>query len=143
MRVVFVCTGNTCRSPMAEGILKSLHNEIEVCSRGLYVPDESAPSYGSISAMEKMDIDISSHRSKQLTFGDCDDADLIITMTEGHKKTILEACERCKDKTFTLGEFAGEGGDISDPFGRDDDVYYECAKNIYALISKADWGRNL
>ena len=143
MNILFVCTGNTCRSPMAEGILKSLNKDIDVCSRGLYVPDATAPSYGSINAMEKMDIDISSHRSKQLTYADCDDADLIITMTDSHKKTILQACESCSEKTFTLAEFAGEEGDISDPFGRDDNAYYECAKRIYSLILKADWGRKL
>ena len=139
MRVVFVCTGNTCRSPMAEGILKSLHSDFEVISRGLYVPEEVSASFSSIKAMEQIDIDISNHKSRQLTVGDGEDADLIITMTQGHKKTILDACPDFANKTFTLAEFAGESGDVSDPFGRDDEAYFECAKRIYSLISKADW----
>ena len=139
MRIIFVCTGNTCRSPMAEGILKSLNKDYEVLSRGLYVPEEISASFFSIKAMEDMDIDISKHKSKQLTVGEAEDCDLIITMTESHKNTIISAYSKFSDKTFTLSEIAGEEGDIKDPYGMDEDAYRECAKQINSLILRADF----
>lgn len=143
MRVVFVCTGNTCRSPMAEGILKNMREDFEVISRGLYVPEETGASFNSIKAMEDMDIDISDHKSKQLTVGDAEDADVIITMTSPHKNTILSSCPQFKGKTFTLSEFAGEEGEVSDPYGMDFSAYKNCAEMIYSLISKVDWSKNV
>ncbi len=139
MQVVFVCTGNTCRSPMAEGILKNYKEDISVLSRGLYVPEEINASFNSIKAMEEMDIDISSHRSKQLTTREAEESDLVITMTQGHKNTILSAYPKFADKTFTLAEYAGDSGDVSDPYGMDFDAYRRCAKRIRELIFKADW----
>ena len=141
MRIVFVCTGNTCRSPMAEGILKKEREDLEVISRGLYVPEEMCASFNSIKVMEDMDIDISNHRSKQLTVGDGEDCDLIITMTASHKNTILSACPDFSGKTFTLAEFAGDDGDVSDPYGGDFSEYKKCADKIYELILKADWSK--
>jgi len=140
MQVIFVCTGNTCRSPMAEGLLKNLAVEgVEVISRGLFVPEESRASFSSEKAMKSMGIDISSHISKQLTMDEAEKADLILTMTSAHKKTILNANEGFKDKTFTLCEAAGESGEIDDPYGRDDDVYFDCAQHMSYLIEKIDW----
>lgn len=139
MRVVFVCTGNTCRSPMAEGFLKHICDNLEVISRGLYVPFADGASLYSINAMRKYDIDISNHTSSQLTVGDCDDADIIITMTSSHKNTILSAYPKYADKTFTLSEYAGEDGDISDPYGQDFAAYEACAKMIFNLIKKCNW----
>lgn len=139
MQVIFVCTGNTCRSPMAEGIFKSIYGDDKALSRGLYVPEQISASFNSIKAMEEMDIDISKHRSRQLTVGEAEDCDIIITMTESHKNTIISAYPKFRDKTFTLSEFAGEGGDIKDPYGGDFALYSECAKEIRALILKAEW----
>ena len=139
MQIIFVCTGNTCRSPMAEGILKSLQNDYEVLSRGLYVPEEIGASFFSIKAMEEMDIDISKHKSKQLTVGEAEDCDLIITMTKSHKDIIVSAYPKFSDKTFTLSEYAGEEGDIRDPYGMDENAYRECAKQIRRLMVKADF----
>ena len=139
MRIIFVCTGNTCRSPMAEGILKSIYKDYEVLSRGLYVPEEIGASFFSIKAMQEMDIDISGHKSKQLTVGEAEDCDLVITMTKSHKNIIISSYPKFSDKTFTLSEFAGEEGDVRDPYGMDEDTYRECAKQIMRLILKADF----
>ncbi len=139
MQIIFVCTGNTCRSPMAEGFLKNVHKDYEVLSRGLYVPEEIGASFFSIKAMKEMDIDISGHKAKQLTVGEAEDCDLIITMTESHKNTIVSAYPKFSDKTFTLSEYAGEEGDVRDPYGMDEVAYRECAKQIRRLILKADF----
>lgn len=142
MQIIFVCTGNTCRSPMAEGILKSKNIDgLYVFSRGLYVPGEQSASFSSEKAMSDMGIDISSHKSKQLTMDEAKRADLILTMTKSHKNTIISADKSFEGKVFTLSEFAGESGDVADPFGYGEDVYFDIAQHIEYLIDKIDWNK--
>ena len=125
---------------MAEGVLKNLDIKgIETISRGLFVPEEQRASFSSESAMKSMGIDISAHLSKQLTMEEAKKADLILTMTASHKNTVISADEKFRDKTFTLSEFAGENGDIADPYGQNDDVYFDCAQHISYLVKKIDW----
>lgn len=129
MRVLFVCTGNTCRSPMAEGIYNSLSEG--AFSRGLMAEGGNA-SVNAIKAVKKLGIDISKHASRQLTIEDIDEADLVLTMTEGHKRAILNAVPDT-DKVFTIGEYAGKS-DVSDPYGSTEEVYEACAKQLWEYI---------
>ncbi len=132
MRVLFVCTGNTCRSPMAEGIFNHLSDG--AISRGIYA-EGTAASENAVKAMAKMGIDISSHVSTQLTVEDVKEADLVLTMTKGHKAVVLNAVPEAKDKVFTLGEYAG-GSDVSDPYGGSEEIYDACAKELYNYIER-------
>lgn len=137
MHIVFVCTGNTCRSPMAEGILKAKSNEHTVSSRGLSVFFPAAAAENAVLVMQERGIDIAAHRAKQLAEDDVHNADLILTMTEGHRKILTTLFPSAKDKTHTLADFANLSGDIADPFGGSAETYRACADRIARLIEEA------
>ena len=127
MNILFVCTGNTCRSPMAEGYLKSKGIEgVTVLSRGL-AADGSPVSLNSKTAMDEAGIDIGSHISKQITADDINKADKIICLSPSHKALLLSAGVP-ENKLYILGD------GISDPFGGSIEVYRRCRDEIFAAI---------
>lgn len=142
MNIMFVCTGNSCRSPMAEGILKSLAgDEFNVSSAGISAYTPHSASDNAVSAMDEMGIDISDHISTQITHEIIAEADLVLTMTAGHKHILIDLLPDHSDRIYTLKEFAyGEEGDVADPYGGDMDVYRDCAGEIkdavYAVYDK-------
>lgn len=133
MKVLFICTGNTCRSPMAEGIFN--HISEGAVSRGLMAYEGQMASENAVKAMLERGIDISSHRARQLTKEDVEGADVVFTMTENHKKAVLNVLPHTKDKVHTIGEYTG-GKDISDPYGADAEVYKSCCRELYESIEK-------
>ncbi|MBE6810277.1 MAG: ribosomal-protein-alanine N-acetyltransferase [Ruminococcaceae bacterium] len=126
MNVIFVCTGNTCRSPMAEYYLKSKNfNNVNVCSRG-FSGGEKANS-NSIAVMQEIDIDITGHISASITADDISRADAIVCMTESHKQMLLLS-GAAPHKLHVLG------GGIPDPFGCDINIYRDCRNKIITAI---------
>lgn len=139
MKVLFVCTGNTCRSPMAEGILKHIIKEkglnMEVYSAGVAVYQGDRASRNSIKAMNNIGIDISEHQAIQISHELIEDADLILTMSNSHKDFILSSFESSKDKTFTLLEYAYKTDkNVADPFGGNLAMYEKTRDEIYEAI---------
>lgn len=139
MNVLFVCTGNTCRSSMAEGLFrdmvnkKGLQDRIKVESAGVFAASGEPASNQSIEAMERQSIDISNHKSRQLTKDMIDNADIIFTMTSNHKRAIISMHNKAMNKTFTLTEYAygkERSTDIMDPFGAPVKVYEKCLIEI-------------
>lgn len=128
MNIIFVCTGNTCRSPMAEGYLKSKNlDDVTVISRGFSAGEPANPK--SISVMNEVEIDISNHVSNCITANDIKYADAIICMTESHKQLLMASgCD--KNNIYVLS------GGIPDPFGCDIDTYRKCRNSIFAGIDK-------
>ncbi len=123
MNILFVCTGNTCRSPMAEGYLRSKALEnVNVLSRGLYA-DGSPVSKNSEAVMKEIGIDLSRHISRQISPDDIVLADKIICLSPSHKAALLSAGAP-KEKLFVLGN------GISDPYGGNPDVYRRCRDEI-------------
>lgn len=144
MKMLLCCTGNTCRSFMAEYMLKELlskrglNRQITVFSRGLDVTLRE-PTREAVRALGEMGIKTGNHRPTQLTGKDVKAADLILTMTSSHKKTLLSGHPEGKNKTFTLMEFANGGSnesDVADPFGSDTIQYRKCAKEILKGLEK-------
>ena len=126
MNVIFVCTGNTCRSPMAEYYLKSKNLDgLSVKSRGFSEGENANPN--SIQAMLEVGIDISNHRSLCITKDDLESADAIICMSESHKQLLLST-EANENKLLVLGS------GVPDPFGSDIDTYRNCRNNIFKNI---------
>jgi len=134
--IAFVCTANTCRSPMAEYLLKHMLNKegiqgIEVFSRGVSAWDGSPISTGSREVLKKVGIDGSAHQSGRLTKEDVKRADLILVMQDGHRAAVLGDYPEAAKKTFLLKEYGGDGGgDIGDPIGASLDYYEETRKEI-------------
>lgn len=128
MNILFICTGNTCRSPMAEGYLDSLKlPNVNTESRGL--ASQGGPiSENAIKVMLEKGIDLSDNVSAPLVLTDLLWADKIIYMSESHLAFLrLYAPE---DKLLMLG------GGILDPFGGDCDVYRKCRDEIFSAIDK-------
>ncbi|MDP4084248.1 MAG: low molecular weight protein arginine phosphatase [Bacillota bacterium] len=138
-RVLFVCTGNTCRSPMAEAILKSKNVEgVEVRSAGIFASNgnDASGHAKEILTENKMNHD---HQSSSLTESEIKWATIILTMTSAHKEAIILKFPNASQKTFTLKEFTGESEnlDVSDPYGGDIHVYRRTFKELGDLIDKA------
>ncbi|MDP3386095.1 MAG: low molecular weight protein arginine phosphatase [Eubacteriales bacterium] len=144
MKILFVCTGNTCRSPMAEGLFskiiesKGVSKEVyTVVSAGLMTVDGLEASEFAVEALNEKGIDIRDHRSKRLTTDMIEEADLILTMTYSHKTAVIQKSANASEKTYTLKEYANHGDsnmDIADPFGMDIDAYQQCAEEISTTL---------
>ena len=137
MNILFVCTGNTCRSPMAAAIFNKIAVEkdllVRIESAGIFANEGECASANAINAVKAFGIDLSSHRTKRINAELLDNSDLVLTMTASHKM-VLE--QYLGDKVYTLCEFAGEDGDIPDPYGGDLEEYKLCADKIYKVLLK-------
>lgn len=141
MNICFICTGNTCRSPMAEGILRSKGLAgISVRSAGVYAADGLPISVHSQTILEENEMPYTP-LSRRFTQQDAEWADLILTMTASHRDTLQHSFESQAHKIFTVKEYIGEWPhDVIDPYGGDSSVYeqtfQELARHIDRLAQK-------
>ncbi len=155
--ILFVCTGNTCRSSMAEALFKEMlaernRDDWKVISAGVSAFEGNSAHQNAILALEEQGIEtIKSHQAQRLDQELINQADLILTMTRRHKSLIFAQHPEAEAKTFTLKEYsnsteqlnqASNDLDILDPFGQALKEYKFCAKeikdNLKQVLEKLD-----
>ena len=128
MKILIVCTGNTCRSPMAEGLLRALLEErweaesCQIISAGTAALEGESAAEHAIAVMSEMGIDLAEHRARSLNIVLIAEADRILAMTERHRDAVLSMAPEAVEKIQVLN--------MADPFGMSLEVYRECAGQL-------------
>jgi len=149
--VVLVCTGNTCRSPMAEAMLKKRFADrlrckvqelddrgIVIMSAGISAAPGSRSAPEAIQAMQEQGLDLTHHESQPLSERIVRFADLILTMTRGHRDTILEHFPDAEPRVHLISRGRG---DVADPIGGPLDLYRRCAEQLDSFLQ--EWAAEL
>lgn len=133
MRLFFVCTGNVCRSPMAE-VLAGSHPGVEAASGGVGALPGAPMSEGARRALAAAGLALPDHQSQEPSAQQVAWADWVLAMTRSQKTELLRRFPWAKDWLRTLGEWAGSGEDVEDPIGATDEVYRATMAHIQRLI---------
>jgi glycine hydroxymethyltransferase len=139
--ILFVCTGNICRSPMAEGLMRHLlrhEKDWKVVSAGMNAAYGMNPSVNAVRALQEIGIDISDIRSQPISEEVVRDSDAIFVMTHGHRRALLSIFPEAEAKTFLLREFESGLSDseleIPDPIGQSYFTYLDCRDAILSTL---------
>lgn len=142
MKIMFICTGNICRSAMAEWLLKKKikeieRDDIEVYSSGIYAYDGDLSTWEAKNIMQdEYDVDMKNHKATNIKNSEIRKMDLILCATAAHKIAVIDIYPELKNKVFTMKEYVNYERechhkiDIKDPWGYDLDTYRSCASEI-------------
>ena len=146
MNIMFVCTGNICRSAMAHHLLekrlKDLKIEnVKVYSCGVHAYNGEESTWEAKYIMRNYyDVDLENHRATNIRNSDIRNMNLILCATKSHKEDVLELYPELQEKVFTMKEYVNYNElnhdeiDIADPWGYDKETYLECSKEISECI---------
>jgi protein-tyrosine-phosphatase len=146
--ILFVCTGNTCRSPFAEGFLKKLLEKtsssgMEIGSAGLTAFPGSTASSQSIRVALEHAVSLEAHEARLLSGDLIEQADLILVMEPGHRQQLIDRYPQASDKIYLLRHFARYGSrerGIYDPYGLNLEAYRFCFEDIKECVeSLHEW----
>lgn len=143
VRILFICTGNVCRSPMAHYYAQKLANESSkpelyyIESAGINAYDGDRATDSAIKVMNKYNVDLSKHTATNIANSGIMESDYVITMTNLHKRILIEMFPEKKDKIYTLRELVYDNPeylDIDDPWGYNLDIYEDISKQIIEAV---------
>ena len=143
MKIMFICTGNTCRSAMGQALMKKrvkeLNKDIEVYSCGIYAAAGESSTNHAIQVMRNYGVDLSSHRAIDIHKSDIKEMDLILCATSSNEKSVLGLYPELKEKVYTIKEYSeynpnGLDQDINDPYGGSMELYQKCAEELAECI---------
>jgi protein-tyrosine-phosphatase len=138
--IYFVCTGNICRSPMAEALFNARakdlgeHREFVAESAGTWGMDGEPASAYAIQMMRERNIDILAHRGRRFSREMMDQASVVIVMTLSHRDTLIAEFSKSRSKIHMMSELNERMYDINDPYGGSLDEYSYCAQELENLI---------
>lgn len=140
LNILFVCTGNTCRSPMAEQIFNQEARVLSAhaTSAGLEAHEGSSINLLAVKALKGLGYSPTEHSSKLLSIEAAEAADVILTFTQSQKIELGQRFPATSGKLFTISEYANSGldkiEDVPDPYGKSEAVYQETAERIASIV---------
>jgi protein-tyrosine-phosphatase len=140
--ILFICTGNTCRSPMAAGLLKKLFmkkhvDAMQVGSAGLVALPGNPASFNAIRVAQENSVDLKKHKARLVTQELIESADLILVMEPQHRQQLLHRYPEASAKTLLFRHFARYGSrerGINDPYGLNLEAYRFCFADIKECV---------
>ncbi|NLT41042.1 MAG: low molecular weight protein arginine phosphatase [Anaerolineae bacterium] len=144
--VLFVCKGNTCRSPMAVALLRDMvrshghEGRLRVTSAGIWASEGQPATLDAQKVMQERGLDITDHRAHNLLIQDIKRADLVVALERSVAEAITIESPEAAPKVHTLGELADDPRDVEDPIGRPIDEYRYTVDFIQGMLQRA-YGR--
>ena len=143
-RVLFVCSGNTCRTPMAAVLFRDLvakdatyrESGMEARSAGTTATGGEPAAELAVSALRHRGVELGPHRATGFSQEVAAWADVILTMTEAHRRAVVQRAPAAGPKTFTIASYAGGDGDVEDPLDQGTEAYERCAVRLSELMPR-------